>query len=243
MKKLTCILALALLLTEVASAQNKSLKMGENNLFMPKGAISVGLQSSYFDLSGSDASIMLFLDQLNASGTYFSIAPYFSYSYRDNRSVGVKFKYANSTGGIAGFQANLPGSDVEFTVNDINANSTSFMGEIFHRSYMGLDTKGRFGLFVDLALQYSNSRTAFGNGSKLNGEYTKTHNLKAAVRPGLEVFVMNNVSSIFSIGIGGISYSNSKNYKDATCVGSKNESKARFMPDLTDISMGIAIYF
>ncbi len=224
-------------------AQDNSRKMGENHLFMPKGAIGVGLQCTYFDLSGSDASIMVFLEQLNASGTYFALAPYFTYCYKNNQSIGIKVKYANASGSIAGLHSSLPGSDMEFDVSDMNAMSNSFMGEVFHRSYMGLDNKGRFGLFVDLALQYSNSKIASGTGNEYGREYTSTNTLKAAIRPGLEVFIMNNISSVVSIGIGGISYSNSKNFKDSVCVGSKNESKARFMPDFTDISMGVAIYF
>lgn len=227
----------------IGMAQENGRKMGENHLFMPKGAIGVGLQCSYFDLGGSNASIMVFLEQLNASGTYFALAPYFTYCYRNNQSIGIKIKYANTSGSIDGLQASLPGSDMEFDISDMNANSTTFLGEIFHRSYMGLDDKGRFGLFVDLALQYSNSRTASGTGNEYGSEYTSTNAIKAAIRPGLEVFIMNNVSSVLSIGIGGISYSNSRNYKDSVCVGSKNESKARFMPDFTDISMGVAIYF
>lgn len=54
---------------------------------------------------------------------------------------------------------------------------------------------------------------------------------------------MNNVSSVFSLGIGGISYTNSKNVRNGEVTGVRNTSNARFMPDITDISMGLAIHF
>lgn len=245
MKNLERILIAATLLLSCLclSAQEKEHRLGENHLFMPKGAISVGLQCSYIDLNASDASVMLFLQQLNASGSYFGIGPYFSYTYKDNKSIGLRVKYSNAQGGIAGLDLTLPGNDMELGLDEMNASSSSFMTELFHRSYMGLDTKGRFGLFVDIALQYSNSITALSAGPRVEGNYTKMSKLKAAVRPGLEVFVMNNVSSVFSIGIGGVTLSRSRNYEDSQIVGSRTQSNARFMPDVTDITMGIAVHF
>lgn len=242
MRKLTSILAFVFLSCAIGVAQEKGRKLGEDHLFMPKGAINVGMQASYFDIGGSNASLLLFLSDINASGSYFGLSPYLSYTYMDNRCIGLKIKYSNAQGGIAGIELELPGSDMELGAEDIKADAMSYMAEIFHRSYMGLDNKGRFGLFVDLALQYSNSKSSLGKGVQ-SGNYSLTQKVRAAVRPGLEVFVMNNVSSVFSIGIGGVSYSNSKNYSGGEVTGEKNASNARFAPDITDISMGVAVHF
>ena len=231
MKKLIC--TIALLLPCLAFGQG----------FMPKKAVSLGFQGSYFDLSGSNASVMLLLEQLNARGTLFSAAPYFSWCYKTDRCIGVKLKYSKATGGISTMDLNLPGSDMELGVQDLDATSNSFVGQCFHRSYIGLDEKRLFALFMDLALPYGQSSYSLGIGSNSGNGYTFTHSLKAAARPGLEVFVMNNVSSVFSIGIGGIYVSESSIYSEGARTGRKISSGARFMPDITDISMGIAVHF
>ena len=231
MKKLIC--TIALLLPCLAFGQG----------FMPKKAVSLGFQGSYFDLSGSNASVMLLLEQLNARGTLFSAAPYFSWCYKTDHCIGLKLKYSKATGGISNLDLNLPGSDMELGVQDLNASSNSFVGELFHRSYMGLDEKRRFALFMDLALQYGQSSYSMGSSANSGNDYTFTRSLKAAARPGLEVFVMNNVSSVFSIGIGGIYISESSVYNQGTRTGRKISSGARFQPDITDISMGIAVHF
>lgn len=119
MKKLLCTLTLALLLPFAVFAEG----------FMPKKAVSLGFQGSYFDLSGSNASVMLLLEQLNARGTYFSVAPYLSWCYKTDRCIGLKLKYSNATGGIASLDLNLPGSDMEMGVQDLQAASNSFVGE------------------------------------------------------------------------------------------------------------------
>ena len=231
MKKLIC--TIALLLPCLAFGQG----------FMPKKAVSLGFQGSYFDLSGSNASVMLLLEQLNARGSYMSIAPYFSWCYKTDRCIGVKLKYSSASGGIASMDLNLPGSDMELGLSELNASSNSFVGEFFHRSYMGLDAKNRFGLFLDLALQYGQTSAALGSGPDYNSDYSLTRMLKAAARPGLEVFVMNNVSSVVSIGIGGLYVSETGIYRSGALSGRKISSGARFQPDITDISMGIAVHF
>ena len=247
MNKTTAVILTGILLclAQPTRAGQDELRMGENHPFISKGDISLALQGSYFDISGSNASVLLLLQNLNASGSYFGISPYFIYSYRDNRSIGLRLKYSTASGSLGALDLDLPGSGMELSASDCGANSVSFNAELFHRSYWGLDERGRFGLFLDLALQYRSSLTGlkFSGDSSEGTTHTRSLGAKILARPGLEIFVMNNVSSIFSIGIGGLSYSISKNIKDGQVCGSKISSGARIMPDLTDISMGIAIHF
>lgn len=245
-RKLIMTAMLTLAFAVLASAEQKdstSRKLGDNHLFMPKGAVSVGMQLSYFDLGSGNTSIMLLLKGLDATGTYFGIGPYFAYTFKDNKTIGARVKYANASGVIGNLEFSLPGSDLELSMEDMNGVSTSLMAEVFYRSYMGLDSRGRFGLFVDIALQYTNSSYYLGSGPEAGAALTRNNKLRLAARPGLEVFVMNNVSSVFSLGIGGISYTNSKNISNGVTTGVRNTSNARFMPDITDISMGLAIHF
>lgn len=215
----------------------------DQRLFMPKGAKNFGVQFSYFDLTSTDSELMMIVQGLNAYGTYFSVAPYVSYTLKDNKSIGMKIRYSSGQAGINDADLSLLSDDLAISVQDVSGSTHSFMSEVFYRSYVGLDRQGRFGLFNDIALQYSNSKTAYSADSGNLDASTLSNKVKIAMRPGLEVFLMNNVSTLFSIGIGGISYTNTKYIKDGQTVGTNNVSHARFMLDLMDISMGMALNF
>lgn len=265
MKKIICIIlaAVAMMTATVDSYAQKSrrepVKMGtmirqkdstkhvgrqlDYRLFMPKGAKSVGAQFSYFDMTSTDSEILMLVQNLNAYGTWFSVAPYVSYCLKDNQTVGLKVRYSSGQAGISDADLSLLSDDLSLSVSDVRASTHSFTSEVFHRSYIGLDGHGRFGLFNEIALQYQTSKTAFALDSGNMDAYTLANRIKVAVRPGLEVFMMNNVSTQFCIGIGGISYTNTKYVKGGQTVGTNNVSHARFMLDLTDISMGLALHF
>lgn len=215
----------------------------DQRLFMPKAAKSAGVQFSYFDLTSTDSELLMLVQGLNAFGTYFSVAPYVSYAIKDNKSVGMKIRYSSGQAGVTDADLSLLSDDLTLSIQDIQGSTHSFTSELFYRSYIGLDRQGRFGLFNDIALQYSTSKKAFALDAEGPDAYTLANKVKIAMRPGLEVFVMNNVSTIFSIGIGGISYTNTKYVKDGVAVGTNNVSRARFMLDLVDISMGMALNF
>ena len=66
--------------------------------------------------------------------------------------------------------------------------------------------------------------------------------MKLSLHPGIVVFAMNNISMHVSMGIGGVSYNNTKYVKGGEVVGTRNFSKANFKLDILDISMGLAIH-
>ena len=108
---------------------------------------------------------------------------------------------------------------------------------------MGLDERGRFGLFTDLELSYARTLTAFSYGAASLDSYTVSDKLRFSLHPGLEVFMMNNVSSFVSIGIGGASYTSTRCIKGGEVTGRRDASNARFMLDVTDIAVGLIIHF
>lgn len=215
----------------------------DRRLFMPKGAKSAGVQFSYFDLSSTDSELLMLIRGLHAHGTYFSVAPFVSYCIKDNKAVGLKIRYSIAEAGISEADFNLLSDDLNLSIEDIKGSSDSFMSEVFYRSYVGLDGHGRFGLFNDIALQYSSTKTSFSLSETDMDAYTMANKIKLAVRPGLEVFMLNNVSTQFSIGIGGVSYTNTKYVKAGERIGTNNVSRARFMLDVMDISMGLTLHF
>lgn len=218
-------------------------RMLDRRLFIPKGAKGAGIQFSYFSIGETDSEVMMLIQDLNAHGSYFSAAPFIMYCLADNKAVGIKLKYSNAETGISNVDLSLLSDDLSLNLSDISGMHTGFSAEFFYRSYLSLDSHGRFGLFNDIALQYSSAKTGFSYNGEDMDAHTINNKIKLAVRPGLEVFVMNNVSTHFSLGIGGISYTNTQYVKGGITTGTKNVSRARFMPDVTDISMGMTIHF
>ena len=132
--------------------------------------------------------------------------------------------------------------DLNFHIENLHANLTSYQAAVYHRSYIGLDNRGRIGLFSDIMLGYTNSRTAFVYNTETMDSYAKTHQVKLSLHPGIVVFAMNNVSMHVSMGIGGVSYNNTQYIKAGEVVGTRDYSKANFKLDVLDISMGMSIH-
>jgi len=223
----------------VSKAKGRSL---DNRLFMPKRDLGLGVQFSYFDISAMDSEFMMLLQNMNANGKYFSVAPFVTYSYKDNRSVGLRMRYSTFDAGVSNLDLSLLSDDLTFNASDIHGESTSMQYSVFQRSYVGLDKSGRLGLFSDVSLSYSRTQTSFLSGSDPLDAYTVTRRIRLAAHPGLEIFVMNNVSTHFSIGIGGLTFTDAKNFKQGNVTGSRKYSNARFMLDITDISMGMTFH-
>lgn len=101
---------------------------------------------SYGTITSDDTDYMLILDDLNFSGSIFTINPSFSYFVKDNLSFGARFGYSKTDGHIDNAALDLgEANDMNISFSDINLNSTSSSFGIFMRSYAGIDAKGHFG--------------------------------------------------------------------------------------------------
>ena len=212
------------------------------HLIIPKGEWQLGMQVSHVSLSSANSEYMLLLKNIDANGAITKIAPFFAYAYHDNRSIGLRFQYTTASGDIEQGDLDLLSDDLNFHVEDIRAGMTSYQSAIYHRSYIGLDDKGRIGLFGDIMLGYTNSKTEFMYNEKTANAYAKSNQLKLSLHPGIVVFAMNNISTHVSMGIGGVSYNKTKYMKDGEVVGTREFSKANFKIDLLDISIGLSIH-
>ncbi len=211
-------------------------------MIIPKGEVQLGMQISHISLSSNNSEYMLLLNGIDANGAITKISPFVAYSYKDNRSVGMRFQYSTASGSLEQGDLSFLSDDLNFHVEDLHANSTAYQVAAYHRSYIGLDNKGRIGLFADLMLGYTNSKTAFIYNAQTKDAYAKSNQLKLSLHPGIVIFAMNNVSMHVSMGIGGVSYNNTKYIRDGELVGTRNYSKANFKLDILDISMGLAIH-
>lgn len=227
----------------VPSGASEAEDRGEVRVFMPKGDLSAGMQFFYLDLGSSDSEIMLLLQHLDAQGSMLSLSPYFDYTYRDNRSIGVRSKYSSVRGGVSNADFSLLNDGMSMSIENMSATSRTIQSEIFHRSYAPLDKRRRFGVFTDLALSWAHSNTSFSYGTESLPTSSSTTKYRISVHPGLMVFVLNNLSTHVSIGIGGASYTHVDYLRDGAVVGTRHDSKVHFMLDILDISYGLSLHF
>lgn len=214
----------------------------QQHLIIPKGEWQVGAQVSHVSFSSNDSEYLLIVQNLDANGSITKVAPFVAYSYHDNRSIGVKLQYSAANGSIREGDLDFLSDDLQFNVEDINANMSSFQTSVYHRSYIGLDDRGRIGLFNDVSLSYTNSKTVFTYDAETADTYTRSNQLKLSLHPGIVVFAMNNVSTHVSMGIGGISYNNTKYIKAGEVIGTRNYSHAKFKLNVLDINIGLTIH-
>ncbi len=214
----------------------------QQHLIIPKGEWQVGALISHVSFSSNDSEYLLIVQNLDANGSITKVAPFVAYSYRDNRSIGIKLQYSSANGNIREGDLDFLSDDLNFSVDDIRANMSSFQTAVYHRSYIGLDDRGRIGLFNDISLSYTNSKTVFTYNAETADTYTRSNQIKLSLQPGIVVFAMNNVSTHVSIGIGGVSYNNTKYIKAGEVIGTRNYSQAKFKLNVLDINIGVTIH-
>lgn len=211
-------------------------------VIIPKGEVQGGIQMSYASISSNNSEFLMLLKDLDASGDFLRIAPYISYSYRCNKTIGLKFSYSNASASINAGDLELLSDDLNFTLDNIRGRLTSYGVGMFHRSYIGLDRRGRIGLFSDIMLSYQHSRMKFAYNDQTQDSYSLQNQLKLSFHPGVIIFLMNNVSLNVSFSVGSVSYNNVRYFQDGHSIGSRDHSQAKFKLDILDISYGVTIH-
>lgn len=213
--------------------------------FIFKREVAIGLTVSYGTITSDDTDYMLILDDLNFSGSIFTINPSFSYFVKDNLSFGARFGYSKTDGHIDNAALDLGESnDMNISFSDINLNSTSSSFGIFMRSYAGIDAKGHFGLFAELEASYKTGKSVFSYKSNEEIKYTHSNNqqFKFSFNPGCAVFVFPNVCTTLSFGLGGVQYTKvTQTDSEGKVIGTREASKMLFRLNLANIRIGLNI--
>ena len=165
--------------------------------FAYKGEVIMGLTASYGTLSSDDTDYMIILDNINASGTVATVKPFLGYFYRDNHCLGARFGYRRLSGTLDNVDIDLgPSNDIDdLDIPYLDLQSDNYSFGIFHRSYAGLDPKGRFGLFAEFELSVSTGTTHFTyeRSGALKQVYSDNMQVKLAFNPGAAVYIFPNV--------------------------------------------------
>ncbi|MEG1617773.1 MAG: hypothetical protein RR202_13275 [Bacteroidales bacterium] len=212
-----------------------------NYRFIPKGQKMFGVTASYAGYDSNDSQLLSILEELNYYAKTLRVNPFIGYFYKDNQVVGVKLGYANTFARLD--NVSLAMDDLDFTLSDIQLSETLFNTVIYHRSYVGLDSGRRFGLFNETYLSYNSGNSSFSRLADEKPVLTETriNQIQLGINPGISVFMMQNVCAEFSFGVAGITYRSEKQKIDQVESGSFKRSGANFKINLLNINIGVTV--
>lgn len=211
-----------------------------------KGEVMLGLTASYGTITSEDTDFWIIVDNIDAEGTTATVKPFFGYFYRDNNCVGVRFGYTRISGKLDSFGINLGEQNgLSFDVPWLNLTSNRYSIGLFHRSYVPLDEKGRFGAFGEFELAFTMGDNLFAYQSGDHGKQTKSENatLKVGFSPGIAVYAFPNVCATLSFGLGGFKYTHIRQLDEqGNEVGTRRYSKMDFRLNIADIKIGMTVH-
>ncbi|MDE6374931.1 MAG: hypothetical protein K2L09_04210 [Alistipes sp.] len=216
------------------------------NRFVFKGETMCGLTISYGTLSTEDADMFPVFEGIDLSGNITTVNPFVGYFYRDNQCLGVRFGYTHISGKLNSLGINLgEQNDIEIDIPWLDLASDRFSFGLFHRSYVALDEKGRFGVFGEMELSLSTGENTFAYKSGESYKQTTSNNttVNVVLSPGIAVYAFPNVCAALSFGLGGFRYTHIEQFDEqGNKIGSRHYSKLNFKLNLADIRIGMTVH-
>ena len=214
--------------------------------FAYKGEVVMGLTASYGTLSSDDTDYMIILDNINASGTVATVKPFLGYLHRDNNCIGIRFGYRHVGGSLNDVRFDLGESnDISMDIPYLDMSSDNYSFGLFHRSYAGLDPKGRFGLFAEFELSFSTGTSdfAYETDGAIRRTYSDNTRVQLMFNPGAAVYIFPNVCATVSFGLGGVQYTSVTQKDEAgNKIGSRKASNMKFKLNIAAINIGMNIH-
>ena len=214
--------------------------------FVYRGETMLGLTASYGTITSEDADMFPIFENINLNGAVAAVNPFLGYFYRDNNCIGLRLGYSHISGTLDSFGVNLgSANDLDIEVPWLDLSSDRFSAGIFHRSYVALDERGRFGVFGEAELSFSTGENHFSykSGDSVKSTESNTTTLRVLFSPGVAVYAFPNVCMSLSFGLGGFKYTSIKQYDEAGAeVGGREYSKLNFRLNLADIRIGVTIH-
>ena len=221
----------------------------DHSAFAYKNEWICGVSASYGTLTSDDSDIALIVENLRLGGSVVSVKPYFGWFYRNNLAIGARFGYTHLTGHFDNANLNLGNfiNGIEFSTEGIGLDylSNAFSFSFFHRAYVPIDRRGRFGVFGELELEGSFGRSNFGfmYQDEWTRSYSDTYKVRFNFNPGLAAYVFPNVCATISFGLGGLQYNHIKQFDaNMTPTGTRDFSKLAFRLNLAEINIGVTVH-
>jgi len=226
--------------SEIMPKDTTAQRRFKNHLIAPKGEWQCGLSVMYADFSSDNTEFMLLLQGLDAGASMLRLAPEAAYTYAPNRAVGARFQYTNVNGMVDTATADLLGN-LEMSVEDLHAFSRSMGASVFHRTYVGLDKRGRVGIFWDYILGVARTKSQFYAGESSDA-YSLTKKIHLGFAPGIVYFPMNNVSVQACISLADLSYSKMTAYEGGVVAGTRQAWKAMASLNVLGLNFGVTVH-
>ena len=211
-----------------------------------KGETMLGITASYGTFTSEDADMFPVFDDIDIKGSVATVNPFIGYFYRDNNCIGVRLGYTHLKGSLDNFGLNLDGIfDMDFSIPQIDLGSDRYSVGLFHRSYLALDDRGRFGVFgeFEAMVTWGDNRFAYSTGDGFRQTLSNVVNLKLMFSPGVAVYAFPNVCATLSFGLGGFKYNYVRQYDaEGMLSGERHFSKLNFRLNLADIRLGLNIH-
>ena len=221
----------------------------DKNIFAYQGEWITGISASYGTLTANDSDIALILENLKLGGSIISVKPFIGYMYRNNLAIGARFGYTRMFGEFDGANINLSNfiNGIEFGTEGIALNylSNAYSFAIFHRVYVPLDRRGRFGVFgeVELSGQYGRSQFGFLYNDEWSTSISDNYKVKLGFNPGIAAYVFPNVCASVSFGLGGLQYTRVKQFDaEMNPTGTRDYSKLAFRLNIAEINIGVTVH-
>ena len=221
----------------------------DRSAFAYKNEWLCGISASYGTLSSDDSDLALILENIRLGGSIVSVKPYFGYFYRNNLAVGLRLGYTHMTGRFDNASINLENfiEGISFSTDGIGVSykSNAYSFSLFHRAYVPIDSRGRFGVFGELELEGSYGRSTFGfmYSNEWHKSISDTYKVRLNFNPGVAAYIFPNVCATLSFGLGGLHYTHITQFDDKMeKTGSRDFSKLRFRLNIAEINIGVTVH-
>lgn len=226
--------------SEIMPKDTTKVRRFKNRLILPKGDWQCGLSVMYAGFNSDNSDYMLMLQGVSARASLLRIAPEAAFTFKDNHSIGVRFQYTKAGGILDSMTADLLGN-MSLPLENVSANTLSMGANIFQRTYVGVDKRGRLGICWDYILGYTRSTSEFGSTGS-SGPFTIKQKVHLGFAPGVVYFPMNNVSVHVGICIADLSYNYVTAYQDGAVTGTRRAWKAQASLNVLDLNFGLTIH-
>lgn len=212
-------------------------------LYVPKGEWSFGLTVSYGNIATEDLEIFGLLSDIDVGAHAFTLRPYLSYAVRNNVTVGLRFRYYNARGAVDSFKVDIS-DDMNFGLNGIVYRAESYGAAAFASQFIGLTRNGRFGIYNEMELSFSSGQSDFTRPYGGAPRTTRTTWMEGQLNfsPGVQMYVMKNVSFHISLGVFGFNLRREKQLENGEYTGSRTVSGANFRFNLFNVNFGIGVH-
>ena len=136
---------------------------------------------------------------------------------------------------------------IEFSTEGIALDylSNAYSFALFHRAYVPIDRRARFGVFGELELEGSYGRSKFGfmYNNEWSSSISDIYKVRFNFNPGVAAYIFPNVCATVSFGLGGLQYNHIKQFDaDMNPLGTRNHSKLAFRLNITEINIGVTVH-